>query len=406
MPFCVTLTLCVALFSIRTSAHQLLMVSSDSEDCIIPENVQCRDGAPPASRRESYNSNTHDFIVEDEDDDVNSCTSVMQVPAATTADVSISGCCQPIINQLATGNSSGSSSSGSSSSGNTNMDSMFSAPSSFAAVAAIGDRQGKYSRAGGKGSRTGWLPHVRKLATAINQCNLSIFVPTCNSTCPNQGKCFETVNIRVIKCCLEESFGPAIFLMDGDGEFAEPTKITPNHTAVRMWWELAKMGRVIDDTGNVTSLIYKVNEKPVCLDMWAKLHGVPPTTASTIDRKLKQGDAVWSDTSRMAAMANRTLAGTLINASTAWWMLRLQYYEMITTRGVILYPRGVIWQDVYAEEFIPEMRLLGFNWKDAAPKTITIQVHLAPSSTVRLCQPRRAQVHGRVRSTSATRCAR
>ena len=70
----------------------------------------------------------------------------------------------------------------------------------------------------------------------------------------------------------------------------------------------------------------------------------------------------------MAANATRTLRGNLTNSATAWWMVRLGYYEMITARGYILYPRNVVWKDVYADEFIPEMRMLGHNWKDPMPR--------------------------------------
>ena len=71
---------------------------------------------------------------------------------------------------------------------------------------------------------------------------------------------------------------------------------------------------------------------------------------------------------RMVDNANRTLRGNLINSATAWWMVRLSYYEMITAHGYILYPRDIIWQDVYAIEFVPEMRMLGHNWKDPMPR--------------------------------------
>ena len=86
----------------------------------------------------------------------------------------------------------------------------------------------------------------------------------------------------------------------------------------------------------------------------------------------------------MAANATRTLRGSLVSSATAWWMVRLGYYEMITTRGYILYPRNVVWQDVYANEFIPEMRLLGHNWKDFTPRRF-IQLDDKDASTSGVC---------------------
>ena len=44
-------------------------------------------------------------------------------------------------------------------------------------------------------------------------------------------------------------------------------------------------------------------------------------------------------------------------------MTRLGYYEMITTRGMILHPRGMVWDAVYDNEFVAEMRLLGHPWR-------------------------------------------
>ena len=77
---------------------------------------------------------------------------------------------------------------------------------------------------------------------------------------------------------------------------------------------------------------------------------------------------------RLAANASQRLSGNLINSATAWWMTRLMYYEVITKNGIILYPRNVIWKDVYADEFIPEMRLLGHDWRDPKPGKATMQI--------------------------------
>ena len=73
---------------------------------------------------------------------------------------------------------------------------------------------------------------------------------------------------------------------------------------------------------------------------------------------------VWNDgTARAASNAARTLHGSLTIAATTWWMTRLTYYETVTKRGLILHPRDIRWGDVYLTEFVPEMRLLGYQWK-------------------------------------------
>ena len=94
------------------------------------------------------------------------------------------------------------------------------------------------------------------------------------------------------------------------------------------------------------------------------MRGVPPTTANTIDRAVHAGEMMWNDGMATAAdISSRTANATLKNAATTWWMTRLGYYEAITARGLILYPRDTEWAAVYADEFVPEMHLLGHHWK-------------------------------------------
>ena len=47
----------------------------------------------------------------------------------------------------------------------------------------------------------------------------------------------------------------------------------------------------------------------------------------------------------------------------AWWETRLGYYEMIVDFGKIQHPRELNFSTMYADEFVPEMRLLGYDWK-------------------------------------------
>ena len=442
----VWVVLCVALcaFSIFYPRNQTTMLGGDSdEEYSMPHAVvQACDGKQPLSRWGPYNSSTHGYFVESDDDDF------VTAPCGVTG-TNIGGACAshapPVMHEVTSagnpctrgvagdcrndtytapgvcgsigddsvdpsvadvGGNSGTDFGGSSvsfgtcGSGSNGADgdlagsertSMFDAPP----VIASGDGRGRYSRAGGKGRRTSWLKHVHQLATAANAGNLSAFKAVCSKGCPNQGGCFETTTTRIIKCCLEESFGAACLEMDASGQFAKPTEITPNHTAVRMWWDQAKMGRILDDNGKLSSLTYKVNDTSVCLNFWAKAYGIAPSTADTIDRKLKQGQAQWEQdgAAQAAALANRTLRGSLVNAAASWWMERIMMYETITTRGIILYPRGTIWKDVYAEEFIPDMKFLGFNWKMPAPHLTAAQVNAATHA--RLHARTHARLHAR-----------
>jgi hypothetical protein len=219
------------------------------------------------------------------------------------------------------------------------------------------DGRGKYDRSGGKGSRTAWKPYMETHMQRVNT-DMSSFVATaCTKNCPNNGTCMENhVSLRVLKQCAAESFGDAAL-------HQQWASITPNHTADRQWFELAYGSRIVE-SGAVTDVLYRVDGSRVCQSAWAAMRGVPPTTAKTIDRMVRAGERSWNDgLARLESNATRTLKAPLKTAATTWWMTRLLYYDSITTRGVILHPRDVIWTDVYANEFVLEMRLLGHPWK-------------------------------------------
>ena len=141
-------------------------------------------------------------------------------------------------------------------------------------------------------------------------------------------------------------------------------KLIRNHTASDNWFELAKGGRARGRDGTIVSLNYMVGERRVCLETWAAFYGVPPSTASTIDRKLRTGEDVWrASLSKAESLAHRAEKGCLTVAATAWWETRLGYYEMIVDFGKIQHPRELNFSTMYADEFVPEMRLLGYDWK-------------------------------------------
>ena len=222
------------------------------------------------------------------------------------------------------------------------------------------DGRGRYDRSDGVGSRSAWIPHVQRHMEAINTGNLASIIANpklaCSKDCPQHGRCMEDVGIRVLKVCAAESFGEAALEQLWDS-------ITPNHTAVATWFELARSGRIVNEAGTV-AVLYKIGDSLVCAPAWAAVRGIPPTTAAAIDRAVRAGANTWNDgTQRAAASAERSLRGPLKAAATAWWMTRLGYYEMITTRGLILHPRGMVWDAVYDDEFVAEMRLLGHAWR-------------------------------------------
>ena len=231
-----------------------------------------------------------------------------------------------------------------------------------AQTAAPRDARGSYDRTGGKGTRSKWLPHVQSHMKVVKTGNLSAYLAdpkrACSKNCPQGGKCLEAVGtIRVLKGCAAESFGEAALEEKWD-------QIRGNHAAVATWFMLAHSGRIVDGAGKVIDVLYKVGSQLVCAPVWGAMRGMPPSTVASIDRAVLAGEMMWNDGSaRAVSSAARTLTAPLKTAATQWWMTRLGYYEMVTKRGLILHPRDMIWKAVYAEEFVPEMRLLGHPWK-------------------------------------------
>ena len=174
--------------------------------------------------------------------------------------------------------------------------------------AAARDGRGKYDRSGDKGRKIAWLPHVQAHMKSIEKGDLSAIVASaaCAIDCAHGGKCVERVaSIRVLKQCAAESFGEAALL----GQWEQ---LTQAHTANRQWFDLALSGRLVDDQGVVTTVLYRVGDQLVCAPAWGAMRGVKPTTCATIDRLVRAGEMTWNDgTARELANANRTLKAPL-----------------------------------------------------------------------------------------------
>ena len=220
--------------------------------------------------------------------------------------------------------------------------------------------RGQYDRSCGKGARKPWLLHVQQYVDAVVSGNFAQLGVACASTCLNAGKCIELVNIGMLKHCVVESFGLDALNQAWGGD------VTKNHDAVQSWFQLGLHGRVVNDAGTVQQLAYKIGDRLVCHSAWGAMRGIPPSTAETIHRAIRSGETQWTDGGmrRAEVAAARSARGTLLAAATTWWSIRLDYYEIITHCGIILYPRDIQWKDVYAEEFVAEMRLLGYAWKE------------------------------------------
>jgi hypothetical protein len=177
--------------------------------------------------------------------------------------------------------------------------------------------RGTHERTSSMKKRKAWKPLMKDHMTAVADGNL-IAAIHCSSDCENSRQCRENLTMRIAKECAQLSFGEAALRGDWDA-------CKRNHKAVADWFEMAKSFRVKDHAGNVISIAFKVDGHPVCMGTWAAICGVPASTASTIERRVLAGDEVWNDkTLKDAAIARRSLVGSLENAARGWWYLRLQ----------------------------------------------------------------------------------
>ena len=84
-----------------------------------------------------------------------------------------------------------------------------------------------------------------------------------------------------------------------------------------------------------------------------------------MNRRLRNGAREWtSELTAQTLAVERRIRGTLSSAAHGWWYHRLQFYEILPKRGLILHPRALNWSNVYCDEFIPYVRSCGLAWKD------------------------------------------
>ena len=180
------------------------------------------------------------------------------------------------------------------------------------------------------------------------------------------------VTLALLLTCAANSFGEGVH----EVKWTEPydwdevrRKLISNHTASANWFQLLHNMKVVDPvTGNI-SIDFRVQGRKVCYGVWEEFHGVPTKTMETIVRLVQAGAVEWNTKLRAQARdAHRRERAVLRTAAEQWWYLRLDYYEAIVDSrhgsGVIQHPHNVDWQLVYDTEFVPEMRVLGHDWRD------------------------------------------
>ena len=226
-------------------------------------------------------------------------------------------------------------------------------PGAEGPASALG-RRGKYVRSKSKGKRMKWKQWGMQHCEAFGKL---ITGNHCVADCPGcDVGSFATK--RVAELLAIETFGEAAVL---HGEW---DSVVANHTATARAFDNARAFVVKGKDGGVEQVAYKVEGHYVCRGTWGAFRGLTSWTTETIHRRLMQGETMWSDAVRKtAAKASRQLGATLEHAAMVWWKTRLTYYEMVVESRVIQYPRSLNFGLMYADEFVLEMQLLGYNWK-------------------------------------------
>ena len=206
--------------------------------------------------------------------------------------------------------------------------------------------------------RVKWIPHV---ITHMESIPNIITTQHCNVTCSEGCDITSWATKRIAEMCAEASFGSACL----EGNFNVKLGLKKNHDANVDWFHMVKAFRVVDASGKA-SIQYKVDSHTVCQATWAAFYGLQAWTSRTIHVAVLKGADAWNDSLAKAThAATKQLKATWTKAATAWWHIRLGYYEMIVESRPpsIMHPRSVVWKTVYSDEFIPEVRLLGLAWK-------------------------------------------
>ena len=172
--------------------------------------------------------------------------------------------------------------------------------------------------------------------------------------------------MSVAQQCAQASFGEGVLQVDWEGQY-DWQRVAPslkrNHAAVRHWFTMVFNMRSVHPTDGIT-IAFTIFGRAVCVHTWQAFHGVPERTMKLMCSLVKQGVTTWNDdVAKEASLARRNEKAYLLTAASQWWCLRLDYYECIVESGKIQYPAGMDWRLVYDTEFVPEMRLHGYDWR-------------------------------------------
>ena len=225
--------------------------------------------------------------------------------------------------------------------------------------------KGRYSREGGKGKREKWNDgsdsHCQRYLSAIKNGDFFASVTcTCDSRANTSGlppsPCWENLPYpqRLLKKCAEQCYGESMLLT------GEPT--LSNHNARQKWFELVHPHRVLEaDTGNVTSIDYKLGGVPVCATVFYAVYGVTAAAATSIDQLVRAGANAYKVSDRNSSNPKAEETCSMFGQAVTWWLDLFRCFDNTTKHGELCYDVRN-WTDTYRYEFIPTMHQLGFKW--------------------------------------------
>ena len=248
-------------------------------------------------------------------------------------------------------------------------DVMVSPPASASkeAAAPAGGR-GRHTRTASMAKRRSWQStiedHMRSIPTLLTT---SFCSPIKCTGCDTAS--WATLNTA--QSCAVDSFGVGVLDVKWDSPYdwkAVRGSLLRNQQATHNWFDKLLQLKHIETDGAI-SIAFHIHGRPVCQHTWQVFHGVPDATMDSIVRLICKGQLHWNvSLAKEAAQAHRAEHSCLVSSAVQWWCLRLDYYECIVASkpkcsGVIQHPHNVDWKLVYDEEFVPEMNLMGHNWR-------------------------------------------
>eukprot|EP00965_Chrysotila_dentata_P234006 6199931-Pleurochrysis_carterae.AAC.1 len=193
--------------------------------------------------------------------------------------------------------------------------------------------RGKYGREEGKGIRQGWDEEC-KLRMADIRSGSILVADNCSKDCPFGKHCVQNVfTVNLLKKCAAYTYGE-------EGVRGEKPSVG-NHDAVKRWFRLVFDCRVVNSSGTVSDIEFKLEGRRICSGAFRIAYCITRTTFQSIIRNVLAGHHEWVTYKSTRTCNPARDRPTLMAAATAWWRERLRYYDMMPhLRRCIIHPHG------------------------------------------------------------------